>query len=290
MHFGRVEQDKDLSLTLPAARERTLRYLQLPHQGAGRVYPAAPIWAERQWVGTLYPEDARPGEFLRYYAQRYKSVEYNGSFYRLPSLTQVAHWVQQVGPDFRFCAKVPEALSHHLHKGLDPDLLKQFYEVLEAFGSHAGLSFLQLPDWFSPKEAPLLAKLMQAWSQDWPLAIEFRHPAWFSDHMLWNPVIDQLYRHKMSAVITDTPGRRDVLHMSLCHPQVMVRFLGCFPSRQDDHRLCAWADRICQWSEAGLEAVYFFVHQARHSGIPPTVDLMQRLLLERRAGVLQSRH
>jgi uncharacterized protein YecE (DUF72 family) len=185
-----------------------------------------------------------------------------------------------VGPEFRFCPKVPQSISHALSKPLDRPALTHYLSLLEHFGSHHGMSFLQLPDHFAPQHAPALERLLQAWSQQWPLVIEFRHPAWFRDQMLPDPLINLLYRHKASAVITDAPGRRDVLHMSLMCSQVMVRFLGCFPSSRDDQRLKAWAQRIQDWTQAGLDTVYFFVHQARHAAIPGTVDAMQRYCWE----------
>ncbi len=281
MHFGRVEQDKDLDLTLPPLSERSQRFLQLGHQGKGSIFIGAPIWAEKLWVGSLYPESARPSDFLRHYAEHYPCVEYNGSFYRLPSLDQVKAWVRMVPEHFRFCAKVPQDISHKLGGVWDPKLLAEVFQVLETFGEHAGLSFLQLPDHFAPKDAAALLPFFKAWSQHWPLAIEFRHPSWFTERKLLDPLINELYRHKMSVVITDTPGRRDVVHSSLCHTQVMVRFLGTFPSARDDERLKAWAERLEAWAEAGLESLYFFVHQARHPGIPPTVDRMRRLIWDK---------
>ncbi len=283
MHFGRVAVDVGLDLSLPAPRPRTAGYLKLGHKGRGLIYPGAPVWADREWVGSFYPMGTRPGDYLRQYAKKFSTVEYNGSFYHLPQLTQVRQWTTQVGPEFRFCPKLPRLISHELGHGLDQALLHSYGAMCEAFGEKYGMSFMQLPDYFDVSHAPALGKFLDAWSSRWPLAIEFRHPSWFQDHMLIDPVIDQLYRSRVSAVITDTPGRRDVLHASLMYPQVMIRFVGCFPSRRDEMRLKAWADRLDTWSRAGMDALYFFVHQERHPAIPQNVDYMMRTLLEREA-------
>jgi uncharacterized protein YecE (DUF72 family) len=207
-------------------------------------------------------------------------VEYNGSFYHPPSPEQIRSWTRVVGREFRFCPKVPQAVSHTLTRQLDRPALAHYLGLLEHFGSHHGTSFLQLPDHFAPQHARQLEHLLQAWSSEWPLAIEFRHPDWFREQMLPDAMINLLYKHRASAVITDTPGRRDVLHMSLTFPQVIIRFLGCFPSARDDQRLKMWARRLEEWSRAGLDTIYFFVHQARNAAIPATTDAMQRYLLE----------
>lgn len=281
MHFGRLAKDQGIDLSLPPLMPRTEGYLRLGHQGRRLVYAGAPIWAEKEWVGSLYADGTRPRDFLREYAKNYATVEYNGSFYHLPAAQQVRQWTSMVGPEFRFCPKVPKDISHQLAGGFDSQLLKEYLDRCAAFGEHYGMSFLQLPDSFGPSAAPALQKLLAAWSREWPLAIEFRHPAWFKDHMLLDPVIDQLYRSRVSAVITDTPGRRDVVHSSLTFPQLIVRFLGCFPSARDEERLAAWADRLKMWTDAGLDSVYFFIHQERHGAIPASLSYLQRRLMEK---------
>ncbi len=283
MHFGRVQDDKNLDLSLVEDRPRTRGFLGLGHQGRRLIYPGASIWADKDWVGTLYPSGTRSADYLRIYAEHYASVESNGSFYHLPSSQQIRHWRSQVGAEFRFCPKVPKEVSHTLASGLNRPLLQAYLDCCEEFGEHYGMSFLQLPDGFGPEMGRSLEVLLAAWSSEWPLAIEFRHPGWFKDHMLLDPLINLLYRYKVSAVITDTPGRRDVLHLSLTAPSLIVRFQGCFPSPKDDRRLSAWADRLHEWAQSGLDALYFFVHQERHAAIPAGVDYMVRALLERQA-------
>ncbi len=282
MHFGRVSDDRGLQLALPSAQARTLSYLRLGHAGRGLIHGAAPIWATRDWVGSFYPEGTRPSEYLRVYAQHYSSVEFNGSFYSLPSSSQVQSWLTQIGPDFRFCPKLHQDLSHKLGQPLDLNLLHRYFRFCEDLGSHLGLSFLQLPEWFSPAHLPSLMKFLDQWSRNIPLAIEFRHPDWFHQHMLLDSVINLLYRAQLATVITDTPGRRDVLHMSLTQPKLIVRFQGCFPSARDDQRIRDWMDRLVDWANAGMDEIFFFIHQARNGAIPQTVDFALRCLHERR--------
>ena len=279
MHFGRTANELGLELSLPDPRRRTLSYLAFAEGlglPKGRLRCGAPILNCKEWRGIVYPEEARPADYLRYYAERYPSIEWNSSFYRLPTLSEVKAFCQKVSSDFRFCPKAPQQLSHQLARGLDLDVLHAYHQVCEAFGAHYGLGFMQLPDWFSVSSWDKLCLFTQTWAKRMPLAIELRHPSWFNDHMLLDPVIDLFYRRGISPVITDAPGRRDALHMSLTAPQLMVRFLGCFPSRQDDFRVKAWMQRLEGWSRRGLSEAYFFAHQSKNASIPHTVELALR--------------
>lgn len=278
MHFGRVQDDRRLDLVLPDQRPRTLGFLKLNHQGRGRIRIGAPIWACKEWVGTVYPEGTRSTEYLRAYAAHYDCAEYNGSFYHLPDERQVKSWTYQVPEGFSFCPKVPQDLSHKMHEALDLQRLQQTLDMCRWFGGNLGLPFMQLPDWFSPQHVPALVAFIERWGEEFPLAIEFRHPDFFRDHMLLDPLINILYKSKITTVITDTPARRDVLHMSLTQPRVMVRFQGCFPSSKDDQRIRAWMPRLVEWAAAGMDEIYVFVHQERHGAIPQTVDFALRTL------------
>jgi hypothetical protein len=97
--------------------------------------------------------------------------------------------------------------------------------------------------------------------------------------MLLDPVINFLYKNNLATVITDTPGRRDVVHMSLTYPAVLLRFMGVFPSKNDQLRLKAWLDRLEDWAHAGMDTIFVAVHQERNGSIPQTLDFMRRYLL-----------
>ena len=41
-------------------------------------------WSHEDWRGTVYPAGAKPGEFLRHYAEKYSTVEIDATWYRIP--------------------------------------------------------------------------------------------------------------------------------------------------------------------------------------------------------------
>ncbi len=278
MHFGRVASDKDLKLSLPEDGVRTSSFLALDWKGRKLFYCGAPIWACKDWIGVVYPETIKPTQYLRYYAQRYAMIELTSSFYHLPSLEQVRLWLYETGPEFRFLPKMPKALSHNLKSPTNTSLLGQYREVVDAFGDKLGTSFMQLPEWFELKDFPALEAFLLQLPKDFPLAIEFRHPSWFDKGNLIDPLVNFLYRRGLATVITDTPGERAVLHTSLSAPRVLVRFQGCFPSKQDDQRLKDWIDRLAFWLSQGLDTAYLAIHQPRDGAIPASVDFALRYL------------
>ena len=119
---------------------------------------------------------------------------------------------------------------------------------------------LQLHDNFKPKNMDRLIRAVEFWPKDIPLAIELRNTEWFNDASIANEVYVLFEQNGISNIITDTAGRRDLLHMRLTSPSVFIRYVGA-NHESDFGRLDVWLKRIKQWSEQGMENLYFFVHQ-----------------------------
>ena len=82
----------------------------------------------------------------------------------------------------------------------------------------------------------------------------------------------------MGAVISDTAGRRDALHMRVTAPFVLVRFGGYEGHASDEARLDAWAQRIASWQNEGLEEFHLLVHQPDSVHTPETSRQFARLV------------
>ena len=73
---------------------------------ATRVYIGTTGWNYKHWSnGEFYPQDLKPSEWLKLFAERFKTVEINNSFYRLPSEAAFQSWRNQVPQDFIFAVK-----------------------------------------------------------------------------------------------------------------------------------------------------------------------------------------
>jgi len=92
------------------------------------------------------------------------------------------------------------------------------------------------------------------------LAIELRHTDWYNDETVAARTYQLFEEHNVSNIITDTAGRRDLLHMRLTTPDAFIRYVGA-NHETDYSRLDEWVDRLKIWKDHGLRNLYFFVHQ-----------------------------
>ncbi|NJK36023.1 MAG: DUF72 domain-containing protein [Oscillatoriales cyanobacterium SM2_2_1] len=137
-------------------------------------------WGYRGWLGSLYPARSPANQFLILYSERFTAVEINATFYSPVAPHQWQQWRQQVPQSFRFCPKVPQAISHASNLCNQIDALCSFLEVTQLLGDRLGVILLQLPPSFAPSRASELFALLKGRSPTPPLTLEVRHPQWFS--------------------------------------------------------------------------------------------------------------
>jgi uncharacterized protein YecE (DUF72 family) len=265
MKFGNIA-DKELSqvnFSLPPDNPTNASLLtnlvssiQSPH-----IYIGCSVWTDRSFVGKIYPLGAHTKDYLKLYSKQFNSVELNATFYSIPSVEQVKKWKSSVPAGFKFCPKVPRAISHSSRLEEQVRELDIFLNSLQYLEENLGMTFLQLPPEFQPNRMKELQKLLEHIPPTFPWAVEFRHPAWFSDSVLQQEVVDLLKKQQMVAVMSDVAGRRDALHQNLTTHGVFVRFRGYTQETNNYMRLNEWIDRIKYWCEQGLNQVYFMLHE-----------------------------
>src|SRR6266850_3122632 len=74
-------------------------------------------WSYPSWKPGFYPAGTDAKEFLRFYSERFSTVELNTTGYRLPGEEQFRRWAEQTPPGFRFAPKLA---------GNRPGLLAEF--------------------------------------------------------------------------------------------------------------------------------------------------------------------
>lgn len=251
------------------------------------------VWAFKGWVGEFYPAGSRASDFLRLYGDRLLTVEGNTTFYSVPNEETVARWAAETPPDFRFCLKVPRDITHG--GLLAPAMPKAiaFAERMAGLGERLGPFFAQLPPSYGPAQFEDLAAFVAAWPQGIaPLAVEVRHPQWFT------PAGDRrlnelLQSHDVGRVILDTraiySGSDDPqansqrrkpklpLQPAVTAPFALVRFIS-HPDRPRNHDFLAeWVTRVRDWLAQGTK-VYFFVHCPEEVYSPGTARWFQEML------------
>ena len=140
------------------------------------LYLGCPIWSFKGWVGNFYPAGTKPADYLHEYARRLTTIEGNTTFYAVPAQKTIAQWVAETPETFRFCPKIPRAISHDGDLADHLPAAQQFIEIMSQLGVRLGPIFLQLPPHYSPSRFADLKTFLAAWPREIRLGVEVRHP------------------------------------------------------------------------------------------------------------------
>lgn len=273
MEFGKVAatQLPLTDFTLPPDADITAATLaSAKNKKALQVYVGCSSWAQKVWKGNLYPPKTKDVDFLSEYAKQFNMIELNTTHYRMYDADTIRKWKDKaaVNPNFKFCPKFNQLISHIKRLKEADELTTQFYEAMLAFEDKLGPLFLQLNDNFTPKNFPELKAYLESIPRDVPVFLELRHREWFSQSASRNATFELMHRLGIGAIITDTAGRRDVVHMGLTTPVAFIRFVGNALHPTDYVRMDTWVERIKEWHAKGLEAVYLGMHQSDELAAP----------------------
>ncbi|WP_305982231.1 DUF72 domain-containing protein [Roseivirga thermotolerans] len=266
MKFGGVANPESIDFTLPPDHEGTLALLS---KGEGlqkpRIYVGCAKWNRSDLKG-FYPRGTK--DELTYYATQFNSIELNATFYNFYSKEQYAAWAQKTPDHFRFFPKVNQMISHMKRLNDVDRYTEEFCESLIGLEEKLGMVFLQLHNNFGPKNWDRLERFLNGFPKEIPLGVEVRHTDWLNQEDVANRFYQLLESKRVSNIITDTAGRRDLLHMRLTTPQVFIRYVGA--NHESDYtRLDDWLQRIKAWvATGGLTDIYFFVHQNLEKASP----------------------
>ncbi len=246
-----------------------------------KAYVGCPMWGNKAWVGKLYPKGTPQNQYLEHYSRSFNTIELNTTHYRVPKPEIIHRWREMAEEGFMFAPKIPQSISHYRKLKNAEAETQRFVETIRLFEERLGCSFIQLHPSFGPELMDNLESYLIAWPKDIPLAIEFRHSAWFSKQQLIPEARAILQAHGVAPVITDVAGRRDVCQVSLTNKTAMLRFVGNALHETDYTRTDAWIERIAQWVALGLEELYFFVHEPDDTHAPEMGEYVIKKLNER---------
>jgi len=139
-------------------------------------------WQYRDWRGPYYPPGLPQARWLQQYAADFATVEINNTFYRLPKPETFAKWCETTPDDFVITVKASRYLTHikRLREPAEP--VARLMAGLEQLGTKLGPVLIQLPP---DMQADL--GLLEATLAEFPpavrLAVEPRHPSWFTDDL-----------------------------------------------------------------------------------------------------------
>lgn len=269
MDFGKLQSVEMVDFTLPPAHPDTEKLLLRHKQDEKpKVYIGLPVWVNKAWVGSIYPATMREKDSLLWYSKQFNTIELNSTHYHIPGPTTIDRWRNSVPRGFQFCPKFPQLISHEGALRNTQSMTAAFCEAIAGLEDNLGSSFLQLPPYFGPAQLPDLEAFVKFIPETIPVAVELRHPDWFTDNIASLELFDVLEKYGIGTVITDVAGRRDVLHMRLTTPTAMVRFVGNGLHPTDYTRIDEWVSRLKNWFNEGLQKLYFFVHEPDNTLAP----------------------
>ena len=122
-------------------------------------------------------------------------------------------------------------------------LSQAFTSAVLDLGEHLGTTFLQLGPYFDPRQLHTLEVFLKQLPTHFPISVEFRHPDWFTNQSVWQETVQMLHQLSVGTVMSEVAGRRDVVHMSLTTPTVVLRFVGNELHPTDFTRVDVWVQR-----------------------------------------------
>ncbi len=202
----------------------------------------------KEWLGHFYPEKLPASEMLRYYAERFATVEINNTFYRMPAEAMLSNWANEVPAHFAFTLKAPRRITHEKRlREAQPDVA-EFVRRAQTLGEKLGVLLFQMPPYLR-KDLPRLTDFLGLLPAGLRVAFEFRHDSWRDDE-----VYETLRARGAVLCVTDTDeGDTPFVATSDCGYVRLRR------THYDDADLRGWAERIA--AQPLARAYVYFMHE-----------------------------
>jgi uncharacterized protein YecE (DUF72 family) len=208
----------------------------------------------KEWKGTFYPEKLAADGMLRFYAERFPTVEINNTFYRMPGEGMLARWATEVPEHFAFTLKAPRRITHDKRlKETGPDVA-EFLRRAALLGPKLGPLLFQLPP-FLKKDLEVLGAFLENLPPGRQIAFEFRNPSWQDD------AVHEMLRARGVMLCTADTDTGDP------PPLVATAKLGYLRLRREaysDPDLEGWVKRIA--AQPWTRAYVYFKHEDEATG------------------------
>lgn len=230
-------------------------------------------WTYPPWRGVFFPAGLAHHCELEYAAERFASIEINGSFYSLQRPESYRKWYRATPRDFVFAVKGSRFITHLKRlKDVEESLANFFASGVLCLGEKLGPFLWQLPPNFTydrdrlatffdllPRDTRAAAKLgrrhdARVQGRSWtkvdrnrPLrhCLEVRHKSFVTKEF-----IELLRHHRIGLVVADTAGKWPLFEDLTCD-FVYVRLHGdteLYRSGYTPTALRDWARKIRSWS------------------------------------------
>ena len=246
--------------------------------GSGSIRIGISGWTYSPWRGVFYPRGLAHRKELAWASRRFRSIEINGTFYRLQQPESFFRWHDATPDGFVFSVKGPRYITHLLRlREIETPMANFLASGVLRLGAKLGPLLWQFPPSMSfdaERFEPFLALLPTDTERACTLgrqhdarvaggealeigehrpmrhAIEIRHDSFRSPEF-----IRMLRRYRVALVCADTVSWP--LLMDLSADFVYCRLHGSeelYVSGYDDASLDRWASRVRTWARGGEPA------------------------------------
>jgi len=206
------------------------------------------------WRGCFYPAKLPAREYLPYYSTRFKSLEVNSTFYRLPLESTLSRWRDITPPGFVFAVKASRFVTH-IKRLDDPEgTVAPFLERIRFLGPKLGPVLFQLPSRF-PFNGERLDAFCKVLNNDFRYAFEFRDPDWFR-----RETCDILMKHGMAFCIYDFAGTLspDMVTAGFVYIRLHGPLKSPYRGAYSAKTLDVWAEKIRRWMKEDKTVYLYF--------------------------------
>jgi uncharacterized protein YecE (DUF72 family) len=229
-------------------------------------------WTYKHWKGKFYPEKISQRLWLEYYAERFKTVELNASFYHIPKKNITEGWAQRTPPDFRFSVKVTRLITHIRKLENCDDIIEWFFKEMDPLKKKVLAYLLQLPPSFIPTP-DRLKNFIGSLPHGNRYVFEFRDKNAFT-----GPLPEILSEQNIGFCIHDYRGIESPPIVT--SDVVYLRFHGYgrqYAGSYPDDVLTDWSRKMKEWRDEGRMVLVYFNNDLEGSAISNAMTLRDNL-------------
>jgi uncharacterized protein YecE (DUF72 family) len=147
-----------------------------------------------------------PAEYLAHYATRFRSVEVDATFYRIPSHALARKWRRDLPKGFLLAAKIPRVITHEKTLLDCQEELAAFLRAMDLLEDRLGPILFQFPYYRKSSEITeevfleRLGAFLPSLPRGYRFALEVRNKGW-----LKAPLLDLLREHGVALALIDHP-------------------------------------------------------------------------------------
>mgnify|MGYP002628937302 CR=1 FL=1 len=208
-----------------------------------------------EWKGSFYPDPFPASKMFAYYAERFRTVEINYTFYRMPTPELTAKWRAQAPEGFRYTLKAPKRITHQQRLVDCKDSLAMFVDSARGLGPHLASLLFQLPPNLKC-DVLRLERFVEILPTDVRCAFEFRHDSWHTDE-----VFGVLEAGGAALCIADMGDKTTPLVPTARHGYFRLRDAGYGPADLD-----RWAKVVLDQSANWDQVFVYFKHENEGKG------------------------